>query len=113
MKYLRRFNSFLLFFISYSIFGQEIVVIDMISKFPLEGVAIYNELKNVSTITNKDGKADLSIFSEGDLVNIQFIGFEKRIIKISSKELSDNFQLGLKPKDQNLEEKILNEQFIL
>ena len=98
MKYLKQFSSFLLFFISYSIFGQEIVVIDIISQFPLEGVAIYNKAKNISTITNKDGKADLSLFSEGDLINIQFIGFEKRTIKISSKELSSNFKLGLKPK---------------
>ena len=48
------------------------------------------------------------MFSEGDLINIQFIGFEKRIIKISSKELSSNFKLGLKPKDQSLEEVILS-----
>ena len=108
MKYLKQFSSFLLFFISYSIFGQEIVVIDIISQFPLEGVAIYNKAKNISTITNKDGKADLSLFSEGDLINIQFIGFEKRTIKISSKELSSNFKLGLKPKDQSLEEVILS-----
>ena len=45
MKYLKQFSSFLLFFISYSIFGQEIVVIDIISQFPLEGVAIYNKAK--------------------------------------------------------------------
>ena len=48
MKYLKQFSSFLLFFISYSIFGQEIVVIDLISQFPLEGVAIYNKAKNMS-----------------------------------------------------------------
>ena len=48
----------------------------MISQFPLEGVAIYDKAKNISTITNKDGKADLSLFSEGDLINIQYFGFE-------------------------------------
>ena len=108
MKYLRRFSSILLFLTAYSIFGQEITVIDMISQFPLEGVAIFDESKKIYTITNKDGKADLSLFSKGDSVNIQFIGFEKRILKISLKELSSNFKLGLKPKDQTLEEVILS-----
>ena len=73
MKYLKRFSSFLLFFTSNAIFGQEIVVIDMISQFPLEGVTIYHETKKIFTITNKDGKADLSLFTEGDFINIQFI----------------------------------------
>ena len=45
MKYLKPFSSFLLFFISFSVFGQEIVVVDMISQFPLEGVAIYDKAK--------------------------------------------------------------------
>ena len=59
MKFLKRLNSFFVLFLSLSVSGQEIFIVDEESKFPLEGVALYNKSKTSAIITNQKGVADL------------------------------------------------------
>ena len=79
MKYLKRFSSFLLFFTSYTIFGQEIVVIDMISQFPLEGVTIYHKTKNIS---DSESFIDFVGYNEIEENTLSFIYDSEKINKI-------------------------------
>ena len=96
MKSLRCLSSFCFALLSFWIVGQEITIVDEFTKEALEGVAIYNKNKTIGTISNSEGVADLSIFSLGETVYIQFYGFKIESIKISLKELSQNFRLKIK-----------------
>ena len=56
MKFLKRLKSFFILFLCLSVSGQEIFIVDEESKFPLEGVALYNKSKTSAIITNQKGK---------------------------------------------------------
>ena len=78
MKFLKHFSPFLIILCSVWAMGQEVVVIDEVSGLPLEGVALYNETKTTSTLSNEEGIANLSLFTDGETVYVQFYGFEIR-----------------------------------
>ncbi|WP_338732444.1 TonB-dependent receptor [Mangrovimonas cancribranchiae] len=63
MKY---FWTLVFFLIVGVAFSQQIKVLDKVTKQPIPGVTIYNTLKNISTITNFDGEANISEFLEND-----------------------------------------------
>jgi hemoglobin/transferrin/lactoferrin receptor protein len=88
--------------------SQEILILDGVTGFPLEGVALFNSEKTKAIITDQEGKAPLSVFSEGDSLNIQFYGFEPLKIFLGTKELKNGVSMALEPKDQTLEEVILS-----
>jgi len=108
MKFLKHFSSFFIFLCSVWAMGQEIVVIDEVSGIPLEGVALYNETKTTATLSNAEGVANLSLFSEGETVYVQFYGFEIRSFTMGTNQVKDRFQFILQPKDQTLEEIVLS-----
>ena len=89
-------------------FSQEILILDGVTGFPLEGVALFNSEKTKAIITNQEGKAPLSVFSEGDSLNIQFYGFESLKIFLGPQEFKNGVSMALEPKDQTLEEVILS-----
>ena len=104
-----KFHSFLLLLLVYTCsWGQEVLVLDGVSQFPLEGVALYNTQRTAAILTNSEGKAPLELFSTKDTLMVQFYGFESLQINLSSKELKNGFTLVLQPKDQTLEEVILS-----
>ena len=88
--------------------SQEILILDGVTGFPLEGVALFNSEKTKAIITNQQGKAPLSVFSEGDSLNIQFYGFETLKIFLGTQEFKNGVSMALEPKDQTLEEVILS-----
>ena len=88
--------------------SQEILILDGVTGFPLEGVALFNSEKTKAIITDQEGKAPLSVFSEGDSLNIQFYGFETLKIFLGTQEFKNGVSMALEPKDQTLEEVILS-----
>ena len=90
------------------ILGQDILILDGVTGYPLEGVALFNTAKTKAIITNQEGKAPVSFFSGVDSLNIQFYGFESIKIKLGPQELKNGVSLALEPKDQTLEEVILS-----
>lgn len=72
--------SFLLSFSA--IHAQEILILDKDSEKPLVNVAIYNISKSKNSITNFDGKADISKFSLNETLVFQHVShLEKRMLK--------------------------------
>jgi hemoglobin/transferrin/lactoferrin receptor protein len=108
MKFLRHLSAFLFLFCFNLGLGQEIKVVDAISTFPLEGVALYNTSKSRATLTDEEGIADLSLFEKGETINVQFYGYENRSFVVEFDNISELFQFELNPKDQTLDEIILS-----
>ncbi|MGA0272865.1 MAG: TonB-dependent receptor [Flavobacteriaceae bacterium] len=107
MRFLKH-HSILLFLMPLWMLSQEILILDGVTGFPLEGVALFNSEKTKAIITNQEGKAPLSVFSEGDSLNIQFYGFESLKIFLGPQEFKNGVSMALEPKDQTLEEVILS-----
>ncbi|MFL1894303.1 TonB-dependent receptor plug domain-containing protein [Aquimarina sp. 2-A2] len=65
-----RLFIFLLFsvFLSHSVSAQQITVVSVLDKLPVPNVAIYNEAKTKSTLTNFDGVADVSVFETKEVL---------------------------------------------
>ena len=55
-------------FAVFSSYSQEITVMDEATKQPIFNVAVFNQDKSKSTLTNFDGKADLSEFSTNEII---------------------------------------------
>ncbi|MFC2113135.1 TonB-dependent receptor [Bacteroidota bacterium] len=55
----------------HSVDAQQVTVIDESSSEPVDHVALFNQDKSVSVITDDFGKADVSEFSEGDSIYFQ------------------------------------------
>ena len=108
MKFLRHLSSFLILSLSIWASGQEILIVDEASEFPLEGVALYNKSKTNATITNENGVANLSVFSAGETVFVQYYGYKNRSFEMKNKSPNYPFQFALQSEDQNLEEVILS-----
>ena len=83
MIYSKKYRiKFLCLFFSINLYAQEIWVEDNNSGEPLEGVAVFNQDKSRSTITDKYGKASLEIFSPNDSLNFQILGYENLKFKL-------------------------------
>ena len=108
MKFLRRLNLFFILSLSIWVSGQEVLIVDEDSKFPLEGVALYNKSKSNSTISNEQGIADLSIFSVGDTIFVQYYGYKSRSFKMENSNANYPFQFSLETENENLDEVILS-----
>ena len=108
MIYSRKFRIKLLcLFLSINLYAQEIWVEDTNSGEPLEGVAIFNEDKSKSTITDKYGNAFLENFSENDSLNFQILGYKNFKIK-----LFDLIDLNMKSIKMIPENQVLKEVFL-
>src|SRR5210317_624309 len=108
MSYLKFHSSLLLLIAPLMILGQEVLVLDGVSDFPLEGVALYNTSKTKSILTDVEGKAPLNNFSDTDTIMVQFYGFETLKLLLSADELNNGLTILLQPKDQTLDEVILS-----
>jgi len=108
MSYLKFHSILLLLIAPLMIQGQEVLVLDGVSDFPLEGVALYNTSKTKSILTDVEGKAPLNNFSDTDTIMVQFYGFETLKLLLSADELNNGLTILLQPKDQTLDEVILS-----
>ena len=57
--------------------GQTLVVKESDSKDPIPGVALYNIKKDKSVVTDVDGKADLSLFLDNEVIYFQNFLYNK------------------------------------
>ena len=81
MRYLLLPFVFILF--SFNIQAQKIQVLGQDNTYPIDGVAVYNEDKSKSGITDFDGYIDISKFSASETLTFQHISHKKKSIKKS------------------------------
>ena len=93
----------ILFFISSN--AQEITVLDQESSAPLANVAIYNPDKTESTLTNLDGKANISRFSSDEVLIFKKISHQE--LRVLKSNIKDN-RVYLIPNENQLQEVTLS-----
>ncbi len=58
--------------------AQEITVLDLDTREPISNVAVYNNDKTKTALSDFDGKCDLSVFDKNERLNFQHISYEIR-----------------------------------
>lgn len=106
-KYFRIF-ALLMSFISYSQ-NKEILVLDSVTKLPIESANLYYSVIQEGTFTNSDGKATIRM-RDYDL-KISHISYEEKII--NDKEFQNSNTFFLTPKSIILDEVIIKRSFNL
>ena len=71
-----RYLIFFFILIGVQLNAQEILVIDAITGLPIEGVSIISKLQNSGTVSNKEGRLNLSSFSAEDTLSIQHLAYQ-------------------------------------
>lgn len=99
---------FLIFFMVFTaISAQEIRVLDAATKEPIVNVAIYNSDKSKTTLSDFDGKCDLTIFSRNERITFKHISYE--VYKSSKSQLlRNNFQALLVLRPEQLDEVVMS-----
>lgn len=92
-----------LFFI-FSTSAQQVVVVDESDNQPISGVAVFNDLKTKTAITDFDGSANLNSFSEQDQIHFQHLSYHK--ISILKSSIQDT--VFLSPRATNLNEIVIS-----
>lgn len=97
---------FHLFFMLLSsvLFAQKVIVVSQTTNEPISGVAVYNQDKTISTISDLDGVVILDSFSETDVITFKHLSFH--IITTKKSELANI--LKLVPNAQDLEEVVIS-----
>lgn len=108
MKFSLLFNVFFLILFQTIVWSQEIIILDVLSNEPLEGVALFNSSKTIAILTAADGRADLSLFSKNEDINIQFFGYETYLLSYKEWSQKDQIKFYLNPQEQSLDEVILS-----
>lgn len=65
-----------LLFISFAINGQQVVILDANSGNTVLNVAVYNQDKSKTAVTDFDGKCDLSIFDKNERITFKHISYD-------------------------------------
>ncbi|RZS99114.1 TonB-dependent receptor [Aquimarina brevivitae] len=87
--------------------AQTVTVYDKATGDPLPDVAIYNEIKSVSTITDFDGKADLTKFNPNALIYFSYVAHKTFWIR-KSKLKKLNYKVFLENDENALSEVIIS-----
>lgn len=74
-----RHTFILFFFITIVTQAQQITVLDIDTREPIISVAIYNEDKSISTITDFDGRADISAFAKAEKIIFSEVAHQQAI----------------------------------
>ncbi|NOR28948.1 MAG: TonB-dependent receptor plug domain-containing protein [Lutibacter sp.] len=105
MRVLRVIIIFLL--LSVSLQAQQVKVLERESNFPIENVTIYNDSNNTVVYTNKKGIADLTAFSNSDVISFNHLAFiEYEILKKNLGIIE--FVVYLNKKSERLNEIVLS-----
>lgn len=99
--------SFIFLLCAANSWAQKITVIDKESRQPVFNVAIFNKDKSKSTLTNFDGKADLSVFSSSEILffrHVSHLEFHTTKRQIYQR----NNLVALEPNENKLEEVVLS-----
>ncbi|WP_343488209.1 TonB-dependent receptor [Allomuricauda sp. d1] len=105
---MHRHICIILFFL-FSILGfaQEITVLDIDSGTPVVNVAIFNADKSKTTITDFDGRADLSKFSGNERIIFRHISYEE-LRTTKNKLANKGYRVYLNLKAEQLEEVVMS-----
>ena len=87
--------------------AQNIMVLDVDSREPIIGVAIFNKDKTKSALTDFDGKADLTAFSKTEILYFKEVAHKDAEYTKAQIEAFSN-RVFLKKKDNQLEEIVLS-----
>jgi len=88
-------------------FGQSIQVLDIESEFPIDRVLVYNKSKITHVYTDKDGRVDLSMFSDKEILYFQHLAYTE--ISFSKSEIQAlNGKVYLEIKSELIEEVVLS-----
>jgi len=93
-------------FTGITVYSQEIKIVNQKTGSPVENVALYNRSKSVSTLSDKNGEADISGFSGQDSIHFQHPSYEP--LSITKSEL-----LTQSPTIQLIERSILMDEFVI
>lgn len=92
---------------SFTSFGQTITVIDEEKGYPVQGAAIYNKALTISIITNERGKADISSFTDKDVIIISHVSYTNYTINKSALK-GESYRIYLVKKTAQLDEVVLS-----
>ncbi len=110
MKYLTGLASKLyLIFVLFTnwVSAQDITIADAITQEPLPNVSIYNQTKEQHTLTDSEGRASLSSFSQDDKILFQYLGYKPMTIDKSDIE-EQNYVILLSVDSEELSEVVLS-----
>ncbi|WP_370477157.1 TonB-dependent receptor [Tamlana flava] len=102
-------SHYLLFFflhIYISFQGQNIKVLNSVTKEPIFGVAIYNIDKSKSVITNFRGEAELDVFSDDETIYFKHLSHVLK--KLTKKQIGKSNRVFLVSNTQGLEEIVIS-----
>lgn len=102
-----RHTFILFFFITIVTQAQQITVLDIDTREPIISVAIYNEDKSISTITDFDGKADISAFAKAEKIIFSEVAHQQAIYTKSQIQAYGN-KVYLKQLENSLGEIVLS-----
>jgi hemoglobin/transferrin/lactoferrin receptor protein len=102
-----RFTAFFIFLFCANFYAQEITVLDFELNLPISNCTIYNESKLKVVHTDKNGKGDISIFKENEILSFNHISFVE--IEVLKRELKEGKStVFLHRKAEALDEVILS-----
>ena len=103
-----RFICILLLLFSVTVSAQKITVFDADTREPIPGVAIYNQDKSKSALTDFDGKADITAFSDDELIFFSEVAHKE--VQYSKSQIATTFKyhVFLKQKENLLGEIVLS-----
>ena len=104
---MKRIFTLIIAFYSIISFGQKIKVLDEETGFPISEVAIYNKNLTISTITDKEGIAELSDFKRTDVLLISHVAYSTLNISFANLKRS-KFVIKLIKKTSQLDEIVLS-----
>ncbi len=100
-------KKILLFFLFTSVsFGQQITVRDSETNEVLSDVAVFNDSKDKSTISDLNGNVNLGLFSDETKVYFQLLGYS--FLELFIEDIKEGSTVLLYPESQNLDEIILS-----
>lgn len=94
---MNRFTIFFIILFCAHLYAQEITVLDFELNLPISNCSIYDESKMNVLYTDKNGKVDISIFKENEILSFNHISFiEVEVLKRQFKESKSTFFLHRK-----------------
>ena len=104
---MRKITCLLLFLCFMSAHAQEVLVLDEVSRQPVFNVAIYNKDKTRNTLTDFDGKADLSAFEEEEPLFFRHVSHQ--VYSTTKARLARRgYEVYLVPNENQLQEVVLS-----
>ena len=103
-----KFTYIIFFFLATlnPLFAQQVKVLNKLTKEPIFGVAIYNEEKTKSAITNFNGDVNLDKFSDSETIYFQHLSHLTKVLK--KPEIIASKKVYLESNTQGLEEIVIS-----